>query len=108
MPVTINVDVPATGRYAISLLYANGNGPVNTENKCAIRTIEVDGVPAGVVVMPHRGVANWNDWGVTNTVDLPLEAGKHRVAITFRPENENMNLKTNHALVDRVIIKKIQ
>ncbi|MDE6301021.1 MAG: hypothetical protein K2M19_04845 [Muribaculaceae bacterium] len=107
VPVVTDVDIQTPGTYSISLVYANGNGPVNTENKCAIRTIEVDGVPAGTVVMPHRGVANWNDWGMTNSVAVPLAPGTHRIGITFRPENENMNLNTNHALVDRVIIKKI-
>lgn len=58
--------------------------------------------------MPHRGVANWNDWGRTNTVQTDLAKGTHKLAITFRPEDENMNLKTNHALIDRIIIKKIK
>ena len=108
MPIAVEVDIAEPGTYAVQLVYANGNGPVNTENKCAIRTLEIDGTPAGTVVMPHRGVANWNDWGATNTVATDLSAGKHRIAITFRPENENMNLKTNHALVDRVVLKKIK
>jgi len=107
-PLTVDVDADTDGTYAITLVYANGNGPVNTENKCAIRTIEVDGTPAGTVVMPHRGVANWNDWGRTNTVLVPLKVGSHKIAVTFRPENENMNLHTNHAIVDRMIISKIK
>lgn len=107
-PVTVEVPVDADGTYAISAIYANGNGPVNTENKCAIRTIEIDGTPAGTIVMPHRGVANWNDWGSTNTVQAPLTAGKHKLSITFRPEDENMNMHTNHAIVDRIIIQKIK
>ncbi len=107
-PVTVDLNIDADGTYAISAVYANGNGPVNTENKCAIRTIEIDGTPAGTIVMPHRGVANWNDWGRTNTVQTDLAKGTHKLAITFRPEDENMNLKTNHALIDRIIIKKIK
>ncbi len=49
-----------------------------------------------------------SDWGRTNTVQTDLAKGTHKLAITFRPEDENMNLKTNHALIDRIIIKKIK
>ncbi len=106
-PVSLTVDVPADGEYGISFRYANGNGPVNTENKCAIRTLSVDGKRAGVVVMPQRGVANWNDWGTTNTVRVPLKAGKHTLTLDYRPENTNMNINTNHAIIDRVTVKKL-
>ncbi len=102
----VAVEIPTDGVYLIALRYANGNGPVNTENKAAIRTLSVDGEKAGVVVMPHRGVANWDDWGMTNFVEVPLTAGAHEVEISFRPENENMNLKTNHALIDEVVVVK--
>ncbi len=106
-PVDVAVTVPVDGEYAISLRYANGNGPVNTENKCAIRTISVDGKRAGIVVMPHRGVGNWNDWGYSNTVVVPLTAGTHSIVIDFRPENKNMNLNTNHAIVDCMLVQQL-
>lgn len=101
-------EVPADGVYAFVVRYANGNGPVNTENKCAIRTLSVDGERAGVVVMPHRGVANWNDWGLSNYVHVPLKAGKHNLTMDYRPENRNMNLHTNHALIDYIGLERIK
>lgn len=103
-PIAFEITVPRPGVYAIDLTYANGNGPVNTENKCAIRTIFIDGQRAGAVVMPHRGVGNWSDWGRTNAVQARLSAGEHTVTIEYLPENENMNLSTNHALVDRATV----
>lgn len=106
-PITVDVTVPADGRYALTLVYANGNGPVNTENKCAIRTISVNGNRAGIAVMPHRGVANWDDWGLSNPVNADLKAGINKVTIDFRPENENMNLATNHAIIDRIIVEHL-
>lgn len=102
----IDFNAPADGTYTVTLVYANGNGPVNTENKCAIRSVVVDGQKVGTAVMPHRGVGNWSDWGLTNTVSIPLKAGAHKIAFEFRPEDENMNLGTNHAIVDRVIIEE--
>ena len=106
-PITIPVEVPADGTYAIYLRYANGNGPVNTQNKCAIRTLSIDGARAGVIVMPQRGSANWDDWGFSNHLTVPLTAGKHTVTIDFRPENNNMNINTNHALVDEIVLEKL-
>ena len=106
--ISVTVDVPADGEYAFSLRYANGNGPVNTENKCAIRTLTVDGNKIGTVVMPHRGVANWDDWGMTNEVKTELKAGKHTLCIEYRPENENMNLSTNHAIIDCVKLVSVK
>lgn len=106
--ISVTVDVPADGEYAFSLRYANGNGPVNTENKCAIRTLTVDGNKIGTVVMPHRGVANWDDWGMTNEVKTELKAGKYTLCIEYRPENENMNLSTNHAIIDCVKLVRVK
>ena len=103
----LDFTVPADGTYAVTVVYANGNGPVNTENKCAIRSVLFDGVKAGNVVMPHRGVGNWSDWGISNPVSMRLKAGQHRLDLPLLPEDENMNLKTNHALIDRVIIERI-
>ncbi len=107
-PVVVEFDAPDEGLYSIEYVYANGNGPVNTENRCAIRTVSVDGKRLGTVVMPHRGVGNWNDWGTTNSLKLQLAKGKHKISLEFRSENENMNLKTNHAAIDRVIVKKLK
>lgn len=110
--VTISIpaeSLPAekAGEYAITLRYANGNGPVNTENKCAVRTISVDGKKVGTVVLPQRGIGNWNDWGMSDSVILNLAPGAHNISIEFLPEDENMNLGTNHALIDAVVLTKM-
>lgn len=106
-PATFNLRVPADGRYAVTFRYANGNGPVNTENKCAIRSLTVNGYPAGTIVMPQRGVANWNDWGMTNTVIVDLKKGVNKLNLRFDKSDENMNLSTNHAIVDQVIARPL-
>ena len=106
-PVEVDIEIPEAGTYSFSVRYANGNGPVNTENKAAVRTLTLDGNKAGTLVMPHRGVANWNDWGQSNSIVLPLEKGKHKLGIVYLPENENMNINTNHALIDAVKVNKI-
>ena len=103
-PVSFSIRVAKEGDYALNTVYANGNGPVNTENKAAVRTLSVDGQKAGTLVLPQRGVGNWNDWGRSNSVIVHLSPGYHTVSIEYLPENSNMNLLTNHALIDRLVI----
>ena len=105
---TLNVPVAINepGEYFVSVKYANGNGPVNTENKCAIRTLAVDGNKAGLVVMPQRGSGNWADLGWSNSVPVKLSEGQHTLTLEFRPEDENMNIETNHAKVYAIRLVK--
>ncbi|MDE5750590.1 MAG: hypothetical protein K2H87_07470 [Duncaniella sp.] len=104
--LNIHVTVDAPGDYTVSILYANGNGPVNTENKCAIRTLSVDGERAGLVVLPQRGKENWDDFGWSNTLRVHLTPGTHEFTIDFRPEDENMNIDTNTAVLRGLRIEK--
>lgn len=106
-PFSYMINVPEKGTYSINVRYANGNGPVNTENKAAVRTLLVDGHKAGTLVMPQRGAGNWDDWGFSTGVHVMLEAGQHTLTIEMRPEDENMNLDTNHALLDRIMIRNL-
>ena len=107
--VQATIQVKTAGTYSIAVRYANGNGPVNTENKCAIRTVTVDGKNVGIAVMPTRGRGNWDDWGMSNSVDVHLTPGTHTVTLSLQPENENMNIATNHAIIDGLVVtlKKI-
>lgn len=106
-PIHIGVEVKEAGTYSLDFRYANGNGPVNTQNKCAIRTVLVDNNRLGTVVFPQRGAGNWDDWGTTNTLQAHLTPGRHVITLTYLPENENMNFSTNHALVDRLLLRRI-
>lgn len=105
--LSVPVSVPETGCYVIRLIYSNGNGSVTTESSAAIRTMAIDGHRAGAVVMPHRGEGNWSDWGESTAIRAHLEKGSHMITITLEPENENMDRKTNHALIDAVKITKL-
>ena len=101
------IEIPNDGLYSISYRYSNGNGPVNTENKAAVRSLYVDGVDVGTIVMPQRGVGNWDDWGKSNSVKVKLTKGDHTITLKYNPEDQNMNLKTNHALIDGIIVEEI-
>lgn len=106
-PVSVTVNIPEAGDWFASMRYSNGNGPVNTENRCAIRTIAIDGIPVGIMVFPQRGRANWDDWGWSNTLLLPaLTPGEHTITVEYKPDNENMNIDTNHLLLDAISLRK--
>ncbi len=105
--VSVPIKVRKPGKYSISYRYANGNGPISTENKCAVRGLYVDGARVGTIVMPHRGSGNWNDWGETNVVIVELPAGRHEITLKFDPCDENINMATNHALIDCIKIKTL-
>ena len=106
-PLVKTIQVPHDGVYSISYRYSNGNGPVNTENKAAIRSLYVDGKDVGTIVMPQRGVANWDDWGRSNSVKVSLNKGYHTITLEYNPEDQNMNLHTNHALIDGIIVEQV-
>jgi hypothetical protein len=106
--VSIPVSIKHTGKYAISFRYANGNGPINTENKCAIRTLKIDGIQAGTIVFPQRGTNEWSNWGFSNAVHVSLSRGTHLITISFEPYNENMNGKINQAMLDDMIINQLE
>lgn len=97
--VAIEASVPSAGEYSLTVLYANGNGPINTDNKCAIRTLFVDGAPAGIVVLPQRGIGLWDDWGWSNHLPLSLTGGRHRFELLLLPQDNNMNGEVNAARI---------
>ena len=106
--ITMPVNVNETGVYAIDLRYANGNGPVNTENKCSIRTLRVNGNFAGTLVMPQRGREEWSNWGYSNAVKVKLVKGLNKITILYEDYNENMNEVINQAMLDNMRVIRLK
>jgi len=106
--VEMPVKVEESGLYAIDFRYANGNGPTNTENKCALRTLEVDGVTVGTSLFPQRGKDEWSNWGFSNAVRVKLSRGNHTLRLIYKDWNENMNGAINEALLDYVRLLKVE
>lgn len=105
IPFEININRP--GNYLIRVRYANGNGPVNTENKCAFRTLYINDTLAGMIVLPQRGHLEWSDWGLSSYVMHNLKTGRHLLTLKYMPWNRNMNGDINHAFIDRLELIKI-
>ncbi|OGX81905.1 glycogen debranching protein [Hymenobacter lapidarius] len=105
--LTIPVTVPETGLYALDFRYANGNGPLNTNNRCAIRTLRRGPELLGTVVLPQRGVDEWSNWGFSNAVLVRLEKGTHPLTLAYEPANANMNGEVNQAMLDYLRVRKM-
>lgn len=106
--ITFESTISSDGNYAIDFRYANGNGPTNTENKCAIRTLSVDQKFSGAIIFPQRGIGEWSNWGYSNSIKTHLTKGKHFFTLSFEPNNENMNGDINQALLDLLRIRKME
>ena len=98
--INFTINIKEDGTYILDVRYANGNGPINTENKCAFRTISIDSTTTGTLVFPQRGKDEWSNWGWSNSLKLTLSKGLHHITITFEPWNENMNGDINQAMLD--------
>lgn len=103
IPVTVSQD----GEYSIDFRYANGNGPTNTENKCAVRTLKVDDVKVGTTLFPQRGKDEWSNWGYSNSTRIHLTKGRHTLTLHYEGSNENMNGDVNEAMLDYLRIIQI-
>ncbi len=100
--VTFKVNVDSGGDYLLDVRYANGEGPINTENKCAIRMLYINGQEAGAIVMPQRGIDEWLSTGFSNMLRIKLKEGVNELSL--RHEIDNMNGTVNTALLQYVRI----
>lgn len=105
--IDLMIEIDEEGDYLIDWRYSNGNGPINTENKCAIRTLFVNEKRIGAYVFPQRGINEWSQWGISNSFKVHLMKGSQFFKLTFLPENENMNGQTNQAMIDYLRIRKL-
>ena len=101
------IEIETDGTYLLDFKYSNGNGPWNTDNKCAIRSLTIADTYQGVVVMPQRGKDEWSDWGNTNSFKVDFKAGRHSVIVHFEDWNNNMNVDVNTAMLDYLRITKV-
>ncbi|MDP2338695.1 MAG: glycogen debranching protein, partial [Bacteroidota bacterium] len=101
-----SVRVPETGSYRLQFRYANGSGPMNTDNKCGVRSLYVNNNFVCSLVFPQRGKDEWSNWGLTNPENIDLVKGENTFVICFDPSNENMNGEINSFFLDQVMLVK--
>ena len=106
--ILFRVMADEAGEYAIDFRYSNGSGPVNTDNKCAIRTLKKESEIIGAFVFPQLGKEEWSNWGTSNIIITRLNKGYNLLTLSFEPYNENMNGEINTALLDFMRLTKIR
>lgn len=97
--VAYTAEVAEGGRYAIAARYANGQNDSEHDNKCAVRTLLVDGQPAGKLVLPQRGKGRWDDFGYSHPLIIELAPGLHHLDVRLTLTDLNMNVTVNEALL---------
>lgn len=102
--ISFPVTVAENGTYLLHIRYANGNGPVNTDSRCALRNLYVNNQFAGALIFPQRGKDEWSNWGYSNMRSVYLTKGKNTLSIVFEDNNENMDGEINQAMLDEVVI----
>jgi hypothetical protein len=105
---SFTIEIPQSGRYALSFRYANGNGPINTNNRCAVRTLFLDGAEVGPMIFPQRGEGQWDNFGVSNVHTMSLSTGVHRVELRLTQHDINMDGSINQAAISSFILARIQ
>ena len=105
--VDFHVQVKEAGTYAVDFRYSNGSGPINTDNKCAIRGLVVNGKGAGAIVIPQRGKDEWSNWGYSSRLLMQLAPGTYEMQLRFDPADENMNGTVNRAMLDHLRLVQI-
>lgn len=106
--IILPVKIEDTGLYYLYFRYANGNGAIESGEKCALRTLKIDGKFRGVFVFPQRGDGDWKSWGQSNFLRVPLSRGNHKIELSYEKENENSDGETNQALLDALYISRLK
>lgn len=106
--INIPIKIKQNGIYTLQFRYANGNGPVYSNNKCAIRTLNLNGNYVGTIVLPQRGSDEWSNWGYSNSLKVNLKKGGNIIQLKFEDVNENMDGDVNQAMLDEMLVWKIK
>lgn len=105
---TVNTHLPIEveargGIYLADVHYANGAGPARLQDRCAIRTLLVNGDRAGVFVMPQLADGDWSVTAYSNMLIVRLEDGLNTLALDYVvPYDINEATDNNTVWVDYV------
>lgn len=104
--VELDLDIKSSGNYFIQFEYRNDNGHYSTDNKCAIRSAEIDGSFIGKFIFPQRaGMAK--KLGYSNSIKVYLEEGRRVLKLYYSPADDNMNIEINQAQLATINLFKM-
>jgi len=88
--------------------YANGAGPVNTDNNCGIRSLYVNGIFESSLIFPQRGKDEWSNWGLTSVEWISLNEGENTLTVRYEDFNRNMDGEINDFLLDCIYLQRLE
>ncbi|MDE6264197.1 MAG: hypothetical protein K2M11_03535 [Paramuribaculum sp.] len=100
-------ELPASGRYAARLCYANGNGAVEAGEACALRILKVNDSIAGTFVLPARGAGWWLSSAFSNALTVSLHEGENRITVEYDP-SLYPGTSSSDVLIDFLRLTKMQ
>ncbi len=59
------------------------------------------------LLLVQRGNDEWSNWEFTNSVAIHFEKRTHTISLSYEPWNENMNVVVNQAMLDYLIVVKM-
>lgn len=101
---SFDISVPLSGEYLIEFRYANGSGPINTDNKCGIRALYCNSAYSGAAIFPQRGKDEWSNWGISNPISVKLNKGLNKIELRNEKFTQNMNGEVNRFYLDQIIL----
>lgn len=100
-------ELPA-GTYRLRVLYANATASLRDGDTCALRELQVDGVPAGILLMPHHTEQGaWDAYTHSTALTCRLEAGTHCFELCYTPACVNANGELNQCMVRRLELLRL-
>lgn len=104
----VNLIVADEAEYVMDLFYSNGAGIHEAQDKCAIRSLTVNGISAGAFIMPQMGSDDWRSFGWSNRIKVRLRKGANRLELKYLPEDINSNVKINTALLKQIRLIRLE
>jgi len=81
--LSFDVTVDKPGVYYLNARYANGGSAANTRSDCGIRSVYVDGVDVGTMILPRID----QTYNRSSYVKLILSAGTHTIKVFYDQSN---------------------
>lgn len=104
--IEFKVKVPVTGKYAVDIRYQNGNGPVNTGDKCALAFMNVNNEENNFpFIMAQTG--SWSAWKFTASKVIKLNKGMNVIKLFKGEHSKTSKNRLNSVNVDLIRVSKI-
>lgn len=80
--LTFYANIPSAGRYLARIVYSNGLD-LTAERTLAVIDAEERHIPAGILVCPTSGIADWVTTTASTPVEVTLAEGFNRLSLTY-------------------------